>query len=151
MPARTTLETPIGPLTVETNARHLTRLAWLRVEAENPGDPLLGEALAQLRAYFNHHLTDFDLPLAPASSPRGNALRDAIRGIPHGEALSYGALARIAASGPRAIGQACARNPFPVVVPCHRVLAAGGRLGAYSGGNGPDTKRQLLDHEGYRF
>jgi len=152
MSARATLDTSIGPLTVETDGRQLSRVAWTRLDApEGMADPLLNEALDQLRAYFDGRLTDFDLPLAPAASPRGGALRDAIRAIPHGEALSYGALARIAQSGPRAIGQACARNPFPVIVPCHRVLAAGGRLGTYTGGDGPATKRRLLEHEGYMF
>ena len=67
-------------------------------------------------------------------------------GISHGEALSYGALARLAQSGPRAIGQACARNPLPIIVPCHRVLGSNG-LGHYSGGDGVTTKRWLLAHE----
>lgn len=105
------------------------------------------EAAAQLDAYFAGKLTRFDLPLAGAASPRGMALRNAIIGIPFGETLTYGALARLAQSAPRAIGQACARNPFPIVVPCHRVLAGGDRLGAYSAGDGPVTKRWLLDHE----
>lgn len=152
MSARATLETSIGPLTVETDGHYLTSTAWARLDnPENAADPLLSEALDQLRAYFDGRLTAFDLPLAPTASPRGGALREAIRAIPYGEALSYGALARIAQSGPRAIGQACARNPFPVIVPCHRVLAAGGRLGTYTGGDGPTTKRRLLDLEGYMF
>ena len=70
-----------------------------------------------------------------------------IRGIPIGETLSYGALARIAGSAPRAIGQACARNPFPIVIPCHRVVGSGGMIGHYSGGKGIATKIWLLDHE----
>lgn len=107
----------------------------------------VAEAAAQLHAYFAGKLTRFDLPLAAAASPRGLALRNAIIGIPFGETLTYGALARLAQSAPRAIGQACARNPFPIIVPCHRVLAGGDRLGAYSAGDGPATKRWLLDHE----
>ncbi|MGF7148334.1 methylated-DNA-[protein]-cysteine S-methyltransferase [Sphingomonas zeicaulis] len=107
----------------------------------------VAEAAAQLAAYFANRLTDFDLPLAPASTLRGLALRDAIIAIPYGETLSYGALARSAGSAPRAIGQACARNPFPIIVPCHRVLGSGGQLGTYSAGDGPITKRWLLDHE----
>jgi methylated-DNA-[protein]-cysteine S-methyltransferase len=67
--------------------------------------------------------------------------------IAYGETLSYGDLARLAGSAPRAIGQACARNPFPIIVPCHRVLSSGGARGHYSGGEGPITKRWLLDHE----
>ena len=61
--------------------------------------------------------------------------------------MSYCALSRRLSSGARALGQACARNPFPIVVPCHRVLNADGTLGAYSGGDGPATKHRLLAHE----
>ena len=61
--------------------------------------------------------------------------------------MSYGALAQETGSAARAIGQACARNPFPILVPCHRVLGAGGVLGAYSAGEGPHTKSRLLDLE----
>jgi len=100
-----------------------------------------------LRAYFEEGFTDFDLPLAPATTPRGSALRAAIVAIAPGDTLSYGALARITGSAPRAIGQACARNPFPIVVPCHRVVGSGGAIGHYSGGCGIRTKTWLLDHE----
>lgn len=144
------IATPIGTILISGDRNHVTRLSILT----GPGtdDPYthsgpVAEAAAQLRAYFAGKLTHFDLPLAPFDSLRGMALRDAIAAIPFGETLSYGALARIAGSGPRAIGQACARNPFPIVIPCHRVLAAGGRLGAYSAGEGPATKQWLLDHE----
>ena len=92
-------------------------------------------------------LEEFDLPLLPLATPRGEALRSAIVAIPVGETLSYGALARIAGSAPRAIGQACARNVFPIIVPCHRVIGSGGAIGHYSGGSGITTKRWLLDHE----
>jgi methylated-DNA-[protein]-cysteine S-methyltransferase len=101
----------------------------------------------QLDAWFTGTLTTFDLPLSPAASERGQLLRDAMIAIPYGETLSYGALAKRAGSSARAIGQACARNPFPIVVPCHRVLDASGRLGAYSAGAGPVTKSWLLAFE----
>src|SRR3546814_13589613 len=68
------------------------------------------------------------LPLTPAASPLGEVLRAAIVAIPHGETASYGQVARAVESGPRAVGQACARNPFPIIVPCHRVLGNGGSL-----------------------
>ena len=59
----------------------------------------------------------------------------------------YGAIARMIGSSPRAVGQACRRNPFPIVVPCHRVVGAGGAIGYYSAGEGVATKRWLLAHE----
>ena len=68
--------------------------------------------------------------------------------IPYGETATYGGLATMLDSGPRAVGMACGRNPIPIVVPCHRVLASGGREGGFSGGRGLPTKRQLLAIEG---
>src|SRR3546814_5779644 len=91
------------------------------------------------------------LPLTPAASPLGEVLRAAIVAIPHGETASYGQVARAVESGPRAVGQACARNPFPIIVPCHRVLGNGGSLGHYSGGHGVETKLALLRLESPGF
>lgn len=101
----------------------------------------------QLRAWFAGTLTAFDVPLSPAASERGAVLRAAMVAIPYGETLSYGTLAKRVGSSARAIGQTCARNPFPIVVPCHRVLNASGSLGAYSAGEGPVTKDWLLAFE----
>lgn len=140
---------PVGALVVEA---HGNRLASIRIAPEiepvasEPG-ALLAEVERQIAAYFAGRLTDFDLPLVPASTPRGEELRQAMCAIPHGETASYGELARRTDSGPRAIGQACRRNPLPIVVPCHRVIAAGGRIGYYSGGAGVKTKAWLLNHE----
>ncbi len=68
--------------------------------------------------------------------------------IPYGGTCAYADLARDLNSAPRAIGGACGANPIPVIIPCHRVLAAGGKLGGYSGGEGLDTKIALLRLEG---
>lgn len=142
------IATPIGAVRVTGDDRTITRITIGRDAAPAPGHAAaVREAAAQLDAWFAGARRDFALPLARAVTPRGQALRDAMAAIPFGETMSYGALARAAASSPRAIGQACARNPFPIVVPCHRVLAAGGALGAYSAGDGPATKQWLLDHE----
>lgn len=92
-------------------------------------------------------LADFDLPLADPITPRGAAHREAIAAIPYGETASYGALAHMLGSSPRAVGQACRRNPLPILIPCHRVIGAGGAIGHYSGGEGIATKLWLLDHE----
>ena len=72
-------------------------------------------------------------------------LRAAIASVPYGETMTYGALARAHDSGARAVGGACARNPYPIVIPCHRVIATGGGLGGYA--YGLDIKRALLDRE----
>ena len=68
--------------------------------------------------------------------------------IPYGEVRSYGELAKILKTGPRAVGMACARNPLPVIIPCHRVVGANGALTGYSGGDGLATKDFLLNLEG---
>lgn len=105
------------------------------------------DTINQLEQWFVGERNVFCLPLTAAGTPRGNILRDAMVAIPFGDTTSYGMLSRSIGSSPRAIGQACARNPFPIVVPCHRVLNADGALGAYSAGDGPTTKQWLLDHE----
>lgn len=104
-------------------------------------------AAQQLQEWFAGTRMTFDIVLAQAATLRGQALRDAMTTIRYGDTLSYGGLARVAGSSARAIGQACARNPFPIVVPCHRVLNASGSLGAYSAGEGPVTKQWLLAFE----
>jgi methylated-DNA-[protein]-cysteine S-methyltransferase len=71
-----------------------------------------------------------------------------MRDIPFGETATYGGMAMTLDSGPRAVGMACARNPIPIIVPCHRVLGSSGREGGFSGGRGLPTKRQLLAIEG---
>jgi methylated-DNA-[protein]-cysteine S-methyltransferase len=127
------------------------------VRFEGPGGPVeddpdapLAEAVRQLRAYLDGDLTDFDLPL---SVRRGDAFHRAIwqeiAKIPYAETRTYGELA--AATGEadplaaRAVGVACNRNPLPIVVPCHRVVGAGGKLVGFGGGL--HRKRFLLELE----
>lgn len=145
--ATATIATPIGPMRIDAAGDVLTDIRIGVAEGATDADPLLDEAAAQLTAYFAGRLTTFDLPLAPSTTERGSALRTAICSLGYGRTLSYGELAARTGSSARAIGQACARNPLPIIVPCHRVLAAGGALGPYSGGDGPLTKIWLLRHE----
>ncbi|SNS72049.1 methylated-DNA-[protein]-cysteine S-methyltransferase [Sphingomonas laterariae] len=142
-----TLQSPIGPILVSADDKLLT---GVRIGASDLADaptPLLREAIAQLAAWFEGRLVDFDLPLAPLKSPRGEDHSAAICAIPYGETASYGELARRISSSPRAIGQACRRNPMPIIIPCHRVLGAGGVIGHYTGGEGITTKLWLLQRE----
>jgi methylated-DNA-[protein]-cysteine S-methyltransferase len=140
------IATPIGPVQIEAEGDTLAGI-WIGRGGGNADTPLLREAAAQLAAYFAGELTMFDLPLAPAGSDRGPELREAICSIGYGETASYGALAARTGASARAVGQACASNPFPIIVPCHRVLPTGGALGYYSAGDGPTTKAWLLKHE----
>ena len=146
MPART-VATPVGALTVEVAGGAVTALHWRRPHCADE-DPLLDRAARQIAEYFAGARAAFDLPLAPAGSPHDRKVWRAMAGIPCGATESYGALARRVGTGARAVGGACARNPIPVIVPCHRVVGAAGALGGYSGQGGPETKRRLLDHEG---
>lgn len=141
------IATPIGPVRVEGDDDLLVSVR-IGEGSPSPGSTVaVRAALEQLAAWFEGERRDFDLPLAPPPTSRGTVLRTAMIGIGYGETLSYGALARQTGSSARAIGQLCARNPLPILVPCHRVLADGGRLGNYSGGDGPKTKSWLLEHE----
>lgn len=144
----TLIATPIGLLRIEGDGETL-----IRIDLGVEGDLRRGEiatirnAADQIDAYFAGDLKTFDLPLPQIDSSRGRVLRAGLIALRYGETASYGELARRLDSGPRAIGQLCARNPFPIVVPCHRILGAGGTLGSYSSGDGPATKQWLLDHE----
>ena len=142
------IATPIGTIRLEGDEEVLTA-----IRIGHAGAPAKGSAAAvcaaavQLEQWFARERETFDLRLAPAGTVRGEALRAGLIAVGYGDTLSYGALARALGSSPRAIGQLCARNPFPIVVPCHRVLGNGGALGAYSAGDGPRTKSWLLEHE----
>lgn len=109
-------------------------------------------AVAQLRAYFTHPHAPLALPLAPGGTPFQQRVWAALRAIPVGETRRYGDLARQLDSAPRAIGGACRANPIPLVVPCHRVVAARGDGGFMGGveGTALAVKRWLLQHERMR-
>jgi methylated-DNA-[protein]-cysteine S-methyltransferase len=124
----------------------LVAVHWANRPAGN-GSPLLTEAARQLDAYFAGRLTDFDLPLRPTGSEFECRVWAGMQKIPYGETRSYGELAASIGSGPRAVGGACGKNPIPIVIPCHRVLAKSG-LGGYSGAGGLKTKQTLLALEG---
>ena len=140
------LHTPLGELTLSEADGAIVALDWGRGSLQEP-TPLLREAVAQLHAYFDGERRHFQLPLAPHGSPFQQRVWQALTRIPPGETRSYIAVARELGSAARAVGQANGRNPIPILIPCHRVVAAGGGLGGYSGGDGPDTKRYLLDLE----
>jgi methylated-DNA-[protein]-cysteine S-methyltransferase len=110
-------------------------------------DALFVEAFEQLDAYFAGRLTRFDLPLRLAGTAFQNKVWTALRGIPFGETISYGALAsRIGKpSASRAVGGANGANPLPIVVPCHRVIGSDKSLTGFAGG--VEIKRFLLAHE----
>ena len=144
---RRSVESPLGPLTLEARDGALAALRWGRAGREDESN-LLMHAAAALAAYFAGERLDFDLPVAPGGTAHDLAVWRAMRRIRAGETRTYGEVARDIRSSPRAVGTACGRNPIPIVIPCHRIVAAGGALGGYSGQGGVETKRFLLRLEG---
>jgi methylated-DNA-[protein]-cysteine S-methyltransferase len=140
------LDTPIGRLTVIERDGRIAALSW-RGPPRRDRTPLLDDAMTQLRTYFSGGRKPFHLPLEPAATAEAQAARDAMIAIPFGVTATYGELAAQTGSSARAFGQSCGANPLPIIVPCHRVVGAGG-FGHYSGGDGPATKHWLLAHEG---
>lgn len=112
-----------------------------------PGTRFVAEAMRQLEEWLAGKREDFELALAPPGTAFQQRVWQELRRIPFGATISYGELARRIGSpgASRAVGAANGANPIPIVIPCHRVIAADGSLGGYSGGL--DFKRWLLAHE----
>ena len=141
---------PLGDLTLTEEDGAIVSLDWGRGQ-NSEKTPLLETARSQLDAYFDGHLEPFDLPFAPHGTTFQNKVWTALCQIPAGTTRSYGELAQKVASAPRAVGGACARNPIPIFIPCHRVLAAGGLSGGYTAPGGLSTKTYLLELEGVQI
>ncbi|MEU9505543.1 methylated-DNA--[protein]-cysteine S-methyltransferase [Micromonospora sp. NPDC048170] len=146
----TVLDSPIGEFSVATDGSHVCRAHFGRVDTagEEPGDEAARQAVAELRAYFAGELTEFAVPLAvPGGSDFERGVWREMTGIPYGETLTYGEVARRLGDrgAARAVGVACNRNPIPVLVPCHRIVGAGGKLVGFGGGL--DRKVKLLELE----
>jgi len=145
------LDSPVGRLALDAEGDTLVGVRWTRADECPPREkpsPVLKEARRQLERYFARKLERFDLPLAASGTDFQKRVWTMMSAIPYGETATYGGMAMALSSGPRAVGTACGRNPLPIVVPCHRVLASGGKGGGFSGGKGLPTKRQLLALEG---
>lgn len=139
--------TPIGVVTISAIGDRLTSVHLGGSAVSRGTSALTRVAIEQIDAWFAGERIDFDLALAAPATERGAQLREGLIAVGYGDTISYGALARRLGSSPRAVGQLCARDPYPIIVPCHRVLGAGGVLGAYSAGDGAATKAWLLAHE----
>lgn len=145
------LSAPTFSLAIRCGDDEINEIVYLEPCAEfKPQTLLAKEAVRQLRAYLKNPAFVFTLPLAPAGTPFQRRVWDAIAAIGPGETRSYGVLATALQSGPRAVGNACGANPYPLVVPCHRVIATDHGLGGFArqrGGFLLDVKRWLLAHE----
>jgi methylated-DNA-[protein]-cysteine S-methyltransferase len=140
---------PLGNLTLTITAGALTHLDWTDDKpTDPPNDPLLQEVTEQLDAFFGDPTTVFDLPLAAAGNAFEQAVWNCMLQIPNGETMTYGDIAKRTERPAQAVGGACGRNPIPIIIPCHRVVGADGRMSGYSGRGGVETKQWLLRHEG---
>jgi methylated-DNA-[protein]-cysteine S-methyltransferase len=161
----TRLRSPLGRLLVVQGSHGIVRVGF----ADQPDDAVLAEVAAHLGprivgsdrelaatrdvldAYFEGELDTSALPidLSLVTAPYRRAVLETLhREVPPGQVVTYGALARLTGhpKAARAVGSACAHNPVPIVVPCHRVLPGHGGIGGYGGG--PERKRALLELEG---
>jgi methylated-DNA-[protein]-cysteine S-methyltransferase len=146
------IDTPAGPVSFATDGERVVRvhLGKLRRDDGRP-TPLDRETARQLREYFAGARRAFDLPVAAALPPFTGRVLAAVERIPFGTTRSYGEVAATVGSprAARAVGQAVGSNPLPLLIPCHRVLAAHGRLGGFGGGLA--WKRFLLELEGIAY
>lgn len=145
--AMITLDTQFGTLGLEAQGGAIVRVVWDGTD-DAPETPLLQEAAAQMRAYVAGRLQRFDLPLRVTGSAFQQAVCAQMSAIPFGETRTYGEIAKALGQSAQSVGGACGGNPIPVIIPCHRVMGAGGRLTGFSGAGGIETKVALLRHEG---
>jgi methylated-DNA-[protein]-cysteine S-methyltransferase len=149
--ARTTLPSPLGPLTAAATARGLA-LLWfdgpdLAGVPEDPSQPWLAQAARELQRYWRDPQQGFDVPLDLQGTPFQRQVWQALTTIPAGRTCSYAHIARQIGrpTAVRAIGAANGANPVGLIVPCHRVIGADGSLTGYAAG--VERKAALLRHE----
>ncbi len=141
------LHTPVGDITLSEDDGAIVSVDWGWAAAQTE-TALLKRARKQLQDYFDGKRRNFNLPLNPHGTALQKKIWAGMVAIPYGATLAYGELGKKVGAGARVVGNACGRNPLLILVPCHRVLAAGGKLGYYSGEGGVDTKVALLRLEG---
>lgn len=166
MPTRTSLplpptwlrrvDSPIGRLEITSEGETLSGVSIERAGAlphdgvAERSNEVLDVTAQQLGEYFSGTRRRFDVPVSVTGTAFQMAVWNELSSLSWGEVISYGELG-LATGRPtagRAVGGAVGANPLPIIVPCHRVLASGGRITGYSAGNGVPTKVWLLDHEG---
>ena len=144
-------DTKIGRIEIEENGEAITKINFARKDIEESIDKketsLLKEAIKQLNEYLEGKRNLFDLPLAPEGTEFQKKVWNALKEIPFGQIKSYGEIAKIIGNekASRAVGMANNKNPIMIVVPCHRVIGANGKLVGYAGG--VEVKEMLLNLE----
>lgn len=152
-PFQARIKTPFADLGIRLEGNRLSAVEFIRSQKERiPDDKAAIEICQRIRRYLEDPLQDdlLDIRCCYTGTPFQVKVWKALRAIPAGQVLTYGELAKRLDTSARAVGNACRKNPIPVVIPCHRVVAASG-IGGYAGathGNLFAIKRWLLQHEG---
>jgi methylated-DNA-[protein]-cysteine S-methyltransferase len=152
----TTADTPLGPLTITARDNAITGVYFPHhwyppttdsLGEEVVGDELLDTAAGQLNAYLRGERLDFDLPTAAEGDDLQTTVWAILTEIPYGQTTTYGEIAGLLGDKKLAqlVGQAVGHNPLSIIVPCHRVVGANGKLTGYAGGIG--RKQRLLELE----
>ena len=142
-------DTPVGKLCIGEEDDSITRVTWSKVPQEyiQEETELILNCKIQLEEYFAGNRKQFDLPLAPKGTDFQKRVWKALTDIPYGETRTYGKIAAAVGSpkAARAVGMANNKNPIGIIVPCHRVVGADGKLVGYAGGM--EKKEWLLNLE----
>jgi methylated-DNA-[protein]-cysteine S-methyltransferase len=142
------LASPVGTLSVFEKQGEIIAVEWGdRIEGE--ASDVLIEAQNQLNAYFSGKLKSFALPLNISGSDFQRSVCQLMLEIPYSETWTYGDIAKKLNSSAQPVGGACGRNSIPIIIPCHRVVGAKGKMTGFSGSGGVKTKKALLRHEGW--
>jgi methylated-DNA-[protein]-cysteine S-methyltransferase len=150
------IDAPFGKVGISTGAGVVRQISYLPAGTPDkaPGDALSRRAVKQIERYLTRAASSFDLPIEIVGSAFQQRVWQAIAEIPCGTVATYGQIARRIGSAPRAVGQACGANYFPLLIPCHRVVSSSG-IGGFSNHDGDgyfrEIKRWLLAHEGVVF
>lgn len=140
------VHSPVGDLTISEEGGKIVSLDWGWSPFQQENEILL-KAKKLLEQYFDGENPKFDLPLNPHGTDFQKNVWRIMCEIPYGSILTYGEISRRLNSHARAVGMACGRNPIPIIIPCHRVVGQNGKLTGFSGGEGVETKRYLLELE----
>ena len=153
------VNSPIGVLELEAESNFISRIKFregdslqLFKEIKKVGEsPTLTEASKQIDEYFNGSRKLFEIPFKLNVPPFYRKVLLEVQKVNYGDVASYGKIARMAGNNKaaRAVGIANAKNPLPIIIPCHRIISSNGNIGGYSGGL--DKKLYLLDHESNLF
>lgn len=149
MPWFETYESPVGTLYLTAREGILTGLSFYPEQTQSPADPAVH---CWLEDYFCGNFREIDFPIETTGTPFQNLIWKLLQEIPFGKTETYGGLSRKAAQimgreymSPQAVGQAVGRNPIAIIIPCHRVVGAGGKMTGYA--YGISKKQWLLQHE----